>query len=214
MFLGSRSFESEELLAFELGYRGRLTDRFFLDVATFYHDYDKIFTPIPDESFLETSPAPEHLVISYVADNSLYGETCGVEWMADWQVLDRWCLQAAYTYLRMHLHAEDIGEGTISEGLEGESPGHQLFLRSSMDLPGKLSLNLAFRYVDKLPSIDVARYRSLDAHLAWHQHDHLEIFIVGQNLLDDHHSEFKPLIGFTLPTGAERGGYGAIRWRF
>ena len=219
--MGSRDFESEELLAFELGYRVRPTDPLFLDVAMFYDVYDKLRTFELGTPFLETSPAPEHLIVPAIMDNKMGGETFGVELTADWRVLDRWRLRVAYTYLQMQLYLDEDSEDTFSEDVEEASPRHQLSLRSSMDLAGSLELDMEARYVDDLPSFNVRSYFNIEIRLGWNPVEHLEVSVVGQNLLDNHHAEFAtpaglnlPAGGVTFPTEVERGVYGAIRWRF
>ena len=211
---GNREYESEELLAYDLGYRVHPTDQFFVDVATFYNVYDNLRTYEPGTPFLETSPAPEHLVVLFMADNKMYGETYGGELEADWRVMDWWRLRAAYTCLQIQLHLDEDSEYTVSEDIEGESPHRQFSFRSSMDLPGRVELDLKVRYVDELPGLNVSRYITLDARLSWHPRNNLEVFVVGENLLDDHHPEFRAPHIPALPTEVEHGVYGAIRWTF
>lgn len=47
------------------------------------------------------------------------------------------------------------------------------------------------RYVDSLVSLDVNPYISLDARLGYRLNDRWEFSLVGQNLLDGHHREFR-----------------------
>ena len=63
---------------------------------------------------------------------------------------------------------------------------------------------------DGIPS-----YFSLDARLAPRARKNLEIAVVGQNLLDDHHPEFgtSPLVRSPL-VEIRRGVYGKVTWRF
>ena len=204
----------QELLTFELGYRVRPKSRLLLDIATFYHMYDRLRTFEPGAPFLEASPAPEHLVIPYFCDEKMHGESYGVELEADWRMLDWWRLRATYTSLRIYLHLDEDSGDPLSEGAERESPDHQFSLRSSMDLPKELELDLGLRYVDELPNLNVESYVTLDARLEWSPRDNLDVSLVGQNLLDTHHFEFKPVFFLTLPTEVERGMYGAITWRF
>jgi len=211
---GNRDYESEELLAFELGYHLHPMDWLFLDLATFYHVYDKLHTYELGTLFLETTPAPPHLVIPVFAENKRYGETYGGQLSADWQVSDGWRLRAAYSYLQMQLYLDEDSGDTGTEGAEGESPHHQLSLRSSMDLSGNVELDLGCRYVDNLPSIDVGSYFSLDVHLGWHPRDNLKVSVVGQNLLDDHHPEFRAVAIPFVASEVERGVYGKITWYF
>jgi hypothetical protein len=60
--------------------------------------------------------------------------------------------------------------------------------------------------------------RSLETVLkspAWQWGRHTEIAIVGQNLLDDQHPEFRPgTLGGGTAAEIERGVYGKITWRF
>ena len=219
--LGDRDFESEELLAYELGYRIRPTDRVSLDIAAFYNVYDKLRTIELGTPFLETSPSPPHLIVPAVMDNKMYGETYGVELAADWRMLDWWRLRAVYTYLQMQLDLDGDSRDTFSESAEGVSPHHQLSLCSSMDLGSDLEFDLGVRYVDNLPSLDVGSYFTLDARLGWNPSENLEVSVVGQNLLDHHHPEFAtpsglnlPTKGVTLPAEVERGVYGKITWCF
>ena len=218
VMFGDRDVESEELLAYELGYRVRPTDRLFLDMATFYNIYDELETVEPGTPYFETSPAPGYLVVPVFADNKMDGETYGVELAADWRVLNWWRLRAAYAYLQMQLRLDENSGDVWSESMEGRSPRHQFSLLSSMNLPGRLELDLGNRYVDNLPYLDVKSYFSMDVRLGWNVLDNLEVSIVGQNLLDSHHSEFTPQDYTTLPVDlpieVERGVYGKITCRF
>jgi len=211
---GSPDFEAEDLLAFELGYRLYPTDRIFLDAASFYNRYDHLRTGRLDTLFVETRPAPEHLVIGLLPDNGMYGESYGAELVADWRALEGWRLRVAYTYLKiqMYLRKGSADIGSVNEAQE-KSPRGQFFLYSSMDLPRNLALDLGVRYVDDLPN-RTENYLRLDARLGWTPHEHVELAIVGQNLLERHHPEYKPELLYTLPTEVERGVYGTITWRF
>ena len=211
---GNHDFDSEELIAYELGYRVQLVDRLFLDIAAFYNDYDNLRTEEPGEPFLETSPSPLHIVIPFKAENKMRGETYGIELAADWRVLDWWRLQATYTYLQMQLHLDGDSRDMRSVSAEGESPHNQVSLRSSMDLTRDLDFDLWVRYVDNLPSQDVGSYITLDARLGWKLHKDIELSVVGQNLIDSHYLQFKPEILDTYPTEVERSVYGKITWRF
>ncbi len=213
---GNRDFDSEELIACELGYRVLPVDRLSVDVAGFYNDYDNLRTLEPGTPFPEGSPPATYLVVPFFTFNKMRGKTYGIELVANWQVLDRWRLQAAYAYLQMQLRLDKDSYDTMSmsENAEDESPHHQLSLRSSMDLPKDLELDLCVRYVDNLPNLDIESYITIDAHLGWKPYKKLELSIVGQNLLDSHHPEFTPEFIDSSPTEVERSVYGKIILRF
>ncbi len=212
--LGDRSFESEDLLAFELGYRIRPVERLSFDIAAFYNIYDNLRTLERGQTFTETTPAPSHVVVPSVANNMMDGETYGVEAVVDWLALDWWELQLAYTYLRIKLRLEDISTDTTSTGAEGESPRNQVSLRSSMDIRKDLDLDMHLRYVDDLPGLGIPGYLALDVRLGWRPVKDLEVSVTGQNLFDNSHPEFVPELINILHTEVERSVYGKITWRF
>ncbi|MBC2694705.1 MAG: TonB-dependent receptor [Desulfobacteraceae bacterium] len=137
-----------------------------------------------------------------------------MELAANWQALDWWKLQAAYTYLQIQLHIDRDSECTLAEKTEGESPHHQISFRSSMELFRDLEFDLWVRYADNLPSQDIGSYITFDARLGWRPHKDIELSIVGQNLLDSDHPEFQTEILDTPLTEVERSVYGKITWQF
>jgi iron complex outermembrane receptor protein len=102
----------------------------------------------------------------------------------------------------------------MAEDAEGESPEHQLSLRSSWDLLPNLDFDLWLRYVDNLPSLGIESYVTLDTRIAWRPNKNWELSIVGQNLLDAQHKEFKPEFGKVLTTEVQRGVYGKVLWNY
>src|SRR6266851_4960069 len=62
---GSHQFNSEDLLAYELGYRVQATSNLSLDIATFYNNYSNLRTAEPGAPFVEGSPAPTDIVIPF-----------------------------------------------------------------------------------------------------------------------------------------------------
>ncbi|MBI3849398.1 MAG: TonB-dependent receptor [Verrucomicrobia bacterium] len=207
--LGSRAFESEELLAYELGYRVRPHERLSFDMAAFYNDYDKL------RSFEPGAPVPGvPVIIPLTVNNLLEGETYGVEFSPTWQATDWWRLQAAYSWLSIQLHNRPGSADPISHGAEGRSPQHQFFVRSLMDLTRHWELDGEVRYVDGLPNLKISSYVVMDVRLAWRPNKNLELAVVGQNLLDNRHSEFAPTLLRTQATAVENSVYFKVTWRF
>jgi iron complex outermembrane receptor protein len=209
---GNENFKSEELTAYEFGYRSQVGAGVSFDLAAFYNNYDKLRSS-------ETGPSPTQPVatpfIPLHLSNKLRGETYGAEVSATWKVTGNWRLQPSYTFLEMQLRNGDHSTDTASAALlEGESPRHQAVLRSSLDLPHGIELDAALRYVDSLPSLHVDSYVTVDARLAWQINPNWEVAIVGQNLVQDHHAEFAPTSIQTQPTEIPRTIYGKITWRF
>src|SRR5256884_4091493 len=182
---GSPQFNSEDLLAYELGYRVQATSNLSLDIATFYNNYSNLRTAEPGAPFPEPIPAPTDIVVPFVASNKMSGGTYGVELFADWKVVPKWRLVGSYSYLQMDIHKNANSLDPIpSDNPNGSSPRHQWYLRSSIDLPKHFDQDTTLRFVDhlpgqnlpsqNLPSKSLPSYYSLDAHLGWRPVTRLE----------------------------------------
>jgi iron complex outermembrane receptor protein len=201
---GASDFESEKLMAYEIGYRVQPLEELSLDLAAFYNDYDDL------RSIKVVSFPP----LVTVLGNDMYGHTKGVEISATWKATDWWRLQPSYTYLHMNLYARQPAvNGWVSQ-TEGSNPQNQFSIRSSMDLPRGVTFDTALRYVDNLPYFNIASYFELDARLAWRINKNWELAIVGQNLLHDRHAEFNSTEVNTQTTEIPRSVYGTITWHF
>jgi iron complex outermembrane receptor protein len=212
-FSGNRDFDSEEVLAYEIGYRAQVAEEFSVDIATFYNDLKEIRSAVMQTPFLEMSPSPPHLVIPFSAENSDKWRVYGLEVSADWKPFDWWRIQGSYTYLEMKLRTDS--KDPTAELQEGKNPHHQLSIRSSSDLGKNVELDLWFRYVDDLPDDGIESYMTLDARFAWKPTKNLELSIVGQNLFDNQHPEIGSEQVFSSSvTEVERSVYGKITWEF
>jgi len=208
---GSSDFDSEELIAYELGYRWVPNSQFTLDIAAFYNDYDDLLSA-------EALPAGDSQV-----SNNLHGSSYGLELAAAWHPKQWVSMQLSYTYQTFHMEiANNSTDIFIEEIQENSSPKHQLSLRTTFDMNEKWQLNLWGRYVDELKAASYAAirndifvddYLTLDANVIWRPLPDLEIMIAGQNLLDSRHLEFVQEY-YTEPTEIERGVYGKVSWRF
>ncbi len=183
---GQKDFESENLLATEVGYRVRPHEKLFFDVAAFANIYRdghsfEVEAPIVNPTFVE---------LPIVSRNRLDGETYGVELAATWDVADWWRLNGAFTWLQVDLRKDPISTDQNVLGFEGNDPEFQWNLRSHMDLPSHWEFDQMLYYVDTLESQQVKSYFRLDLRLGWHPFQNVEVSLVGQNLLDSQHQEW------------------------
>lgn len=102
------------------------------------------------------------------------------------------------------------------ESAEGQSPQQQLSLRTGFDPTPGVEADLWLRYVDELsdPGQAIGAYWTLDARLAWRPSKDLELSLVGQNLLDAQHAEFKDELQVAPPTEVRRGYHAKLAWGF
>jgi iron complex outermembrane receptor protein len=194
---GGPNFDSEVLRAFELGYKVTATSALTGSISTFYNLYDHLRS-------LE-------LGLPLVLANGIKAHTYGAEAEASLQVSSPWRLSAGYSYLKMKVEAESWSTDQTSYLQSGDSPQHQAFLRSSLQMPHGVALDLTSRYVGNLPHQQVPAYATGDARLSWQATNKVELDLVGQNLFDPRHPEFgMPASRREIP----RGAYGKVTCRF
>lgn len=198
---GSRDFESETVLAYEVGYRLQPSPASSVEIAAFYNVYDNLRSQEPPAN---GAPVPITLA------NNLNAETYGAEARYNVQVAPWWRLYNSVAYIHKDLSL-DPGSRDPTGGVgEGNDPDYRFTIRSFIDLPGRFELDAWLRHVDELPAPFVPAYTELDIHLGWRMSDRLELALVGQNLLHDQHREFPT----TVPKEVQRGVYGKATWRF
>jgi len=199
---GSDSFQSETVIAYELGWRFQPVKKVSLSVSTFYNVYDDIRSAEPHSS---SSEYPITL------GNAVAGETYGGEFYANAQVTKWWSLRGGYTLLRKTLRVKpdmiDLNHATA----ESDDPEHQFLIQSNIKLPYHFQFGTVVRYVSELPNPVVQAYTDLDLRLACSVTKFLELSVVGQNLLHEYHIEF---IATTPIREMERTIYGKITCHF
>jgi len=191
---GGPNFDSEVLLAYELGYKAQPARNLSAAIATFYNSYDN----------LRSVRGGPPIVLA----NDLDGETYGVEGSATLEARKGWRLSGGYTFLRMILRSPS-DTSTVKQA--GDSPRHQWFARSSLTLAHGLEVDAGVRYVGELPNQKIPSYLATDARLGWRPVPSLEISAVGQNLFDSRHPEFG------TPASrkeVERSLYGRATWTY
>jgi iron complex outermembrane recepter protein len=205
---GGADYDSEKLMAYELGYRTTFSRRMAASLAAFYHRYDDIRSARPTPT----------TVIPLVFANDLEADTYGFELTTTFQATEQWRLTAGYNLLKEDVRVKN-GRTDFNNALnETSDPKHQMSLRSSMDLGKAFEWDANLRWVDTLQTHDgprratVPSYVELDLRLGWHMGRNAEFSIVGRNLLHDRHPEYGP----PSPTRVElgRSAYAKIAWRF
>jgi iron complex outermembrane receptor protein len=192
---GDSDFISETVIASELGYRAEFGTKASASISTYYNDYSDLRSVSP-------TPTTATYIYPYpdFFQNNLEGDTYGFEASANYQILDGWRLHGGYDLLKEDIHVKpgsvDV-DGALNETAD---PQQQFSLRSSMDLLRNVELDTMFRWVDKL-TIDngptggpiagtVPSYCEMDARIGWRVTKHLDLSLVGQNLLHNHHVEY------------------------
>ncbi len=180
VFAGGPDFRSEDLLAFEFGYRGQPLAQLSLSISTFYNIYDELRT-------IEASTAK---VFPLVVKNGMAGDTYGVEAWATYALTDWWRLNAGVSALAKTLRLSPGSRDIFGVQYAGNDPSYQAQLRSDMDLPRGFQLELGVRNVAALPSPAVPSYVEGDASINWQVVDGVTLMLTGNNLFHARHQEF------------------------
>ena len=212
---GTGDSDSEELLAFEIGYRVQPIERLSMDIAAFYNRYDDLTTLEPGTPFVTAQLSPGDVFLPLLFDDKMDGETYGVELASTWQPIDWLRVSLGYSFLRVALHADSSSAATSPEASERDSPRNQGVLRMWFDLPWDLELDVGVRYVDSLGSLATPSYLAADLRLGWKapiDGQNLRIDLVAQNLFDDKHPEFMSRGIATAPTETQHGVFAKLTW--
>lgn len=181
-FQGNPNVKSEELLAWELGYRTQATEAFSYDATAFYNNYDDLIFFRPTG----IGPSPYGMTLNYVADNTARAQAYGFEIASNYEITKSWRLRSAYSHLQIFM--DDI-TGTREE--EGQTPQNQLYLQSSREFGKNVELDVIGRYVGALSDFSIPDYFVSDIRLGWKPRKSVECFVVGRGLFDDGHQEFR-----------------------
>jgi len=171
---GGPDFVSENVVAYELGYRAQTNERFWFSVSTYYNVYDD----------LRTLEATTLFVFPLEIRNGMSGETYGIEAWGSYSLADWWRVNAGLNWQNKDLQIDPGSTDVFGVGFAGNDPDLQLSLRSLMDIGERVQFDLTSRYVSELPNPQVDSYVAVDARIGLRVTDHFELSIAGYNLLD------------------------------
>jgi iron complex outermembrane receptor protein len=204
---GNDDYDSEEVTAYELGYRFIPVDSFSMDLAVFFNDYDDLRTGELNQVFTG-SGFTQYVTLT----NEGSAETYGVELSLKYRYSNFFQGHLAYTLLENKVEVYD------SFGF----PHHQISLQGDFAVSKTMQLNLWFRFVDDMDALysfdtdktyEVDSYLTMDIRFAWQILPDLEFSVVGQNLLRGDHVEFVQE-SFSAPVEVGPSAYCQLTYRF
>lgn len=213
---GNPTFQPEELLGYEAGYRSQVNPAFYVDVATFFNNYNDLQSLGAVSLGFAQSPPPSYtyILLSVPFVNGLEGNTDGMEVDPDWKPTNWWQLKGSYSYLQMHLkNKPGITDTSTASSDTGSSPHHEVVIQSLFDLPGQVEIDPIYRYVSALPAQHVPRYSTMDLHLGWQFAKRLELSVTGDNLFRPYQVEFGSGVNGAPNIGIKRGVYAQLTWK-
>lgn len=211
--LGNDQLSAEFSTAYELGFRLRWGEKLSWDSTLFYNDYNGLIVRTVE-------PRPDLANGRYIflsnyyhgMDAKTYGFETSLHWFNAWGET-----QLSYHYINIETDTYPHVISSFAD-TERETPEHQISLRHHFDFGNGWESDWWLRYVSDATGTnngyDVEGYVNLDVRLAWQVDEHLEVSIVGQNLLDKEHPEYYVSTFTPLMTEVPRSIYGQIRLEF
>ncbi|MFN7965340.1 MAG: TonB-dependent receptor [Acidobacteriota bacterium] len=178
---GGRDLKAVRAVAYELGYRWQPHAHVALSASASTTRYRDMLTTISGAPELRFTPFV-YVDVPVSIVNSDPGTVRAFELEADVQLTRALRLRSSYSYLDP--------ETPLARAGITDDPSHQFVVRSSLTLGKGVETDVALRRVSSLHVIGIDAYTELDLRLGWKQSDHLELAVVGHNLLADQHPEF------------------------
>ena len=179
VLLPNGNFGSEVLVAYELGYRIKATNDLSFDLAGYYNDYTNLRSvePLPGGKF--------------TIENKLEGDSYGGSLGMRWEIANWWRVDGSVSLREINIHKAAGGHDVNNGTGEANDPECSFNIHSAMDLPCQVRFDSFLRYVDDLPHPHTPSYLTADVRLAWTVRKNVEVAIVGRNLFDEGHPEFR-----------------------
>ena len=170
---GNPDFQSEELLAYELGYRAAITPGWSLDSTAFYNDYDKL----------------QSVESNGEEGNGIRGRTSGLELLMVFQASADLQLHLDWTYLRTRLSVRPESTDTATPAKVGNDPRGYGGIRLRYAPSAATAFEAYLRHVDSRPNLGVHAYQELNLAWSWAPRPWWLLRLAGHNLLHPQHAE-------------------------
>lgn len=200
---GSKEVVSEELLAYELGWRVQLDRGVAFDLTGFYNDYDDLITLEDGAPYTQGG----NTFFPIVFDNKGAATAWGVELAMDVALSSSWKLRSGYTWFTLDADPDADSSDPDFPLVEDSAPHNQVNLRSYLDLGEAWELDAGLYYVDRVGVFDTPSYVRADVRLGWRPEPGVELSLGVQNALDGRHPEDNPPGVLDAGTEVERSVY-------
>ncbi len=227
-FLGTQDYESESLTALEFGVKGKLGSTFSYDLAAFDFSYKDLLGANLDGVFCQPSGTSvfvdptcilndNYLLAQSTFTNNPEGDSRGLELALSWQPTTNWKATGAFTWFDYQLGGANTQTAVIQEDSVVETgvlsePEKMAYVRSEWTITPEIEFDLVVRAVGESTVYEIDSYVTADLRLEWKPRPGLRVELIGQNLLDDGHTEFGSRILDALPSGVSSSLIGRITW--
>ncbi|MDX2369653.1 MAG: hypothetical protein QNK36_14855, partial [Colwellia sp.] len=217
---GQKSFEAEQVDAYESGLRWMPTKEWAFDLSLYYNNYTNLRSYIMGTPSVQVIDAQPFMVQPLLLDNNMKGIAKGGELLITWQASLNAKFRFSYSLLDDTF--KDTKNNLLSESLtslvEDRTPRNQASLWGSFDLGPQVELDIRLFYVDKRP-YEYPKLESVDSNLnadfrlAWYPNDTVELSLAGRNLLYSSRQEFV-IETWPVPSQIERSLFAKVKFEW
>lgn len=211
---GNKNFQSEDLMAYEAGYRIQPSEKTSIDLTAYYNVYNNYRSFEIGTPQIMTSPF-FYILVPLTIDNKANVNVYGWELSAKVNPNENWQLSAGYTYCRMNMIPDADCTDTLSLSNDAYYPHSQFQFRSSMDLKNNIELDIEHYLSSKFNDeyYYLPGWSRTDVRLGWKKSNTTEISLGVQNLFKSRHKE---AYGTTYEVASYigRNVYGQLSWRY
>ncbi|MEH6590072.1 MAG: TonB-dependent receptor [Halioglobus sp.] len=188
--------DNEELISYELGYKGTIADSLSFSTAVFLYDYTDMQVEL---AILDANTG----IVTAKLDNAPKSEVYGFEFESTWVATEKLTLLGNYSYLKSEYKddflVQDNKDGEVRNVKGNElnrTPNHKFSLAAYYVQPigeGDLVLTANYSYIDEqymtvfnddIETVD--SYEQVNARIAWQPASaKYEVALFGQNLTDE-----------------------------
>ena len=180
-FTGNPKLISEEVHAYELGYRYEWKQKFAFDAAAYYNGYEHLIGvgPLGPPT---VNASPFYIAIPLLAANVGGGQTHGLELYFKYTPIRRWTVSTGITELRGN------SVPALNTPAVANDPRHLVNVQSRLDLTQHVNFDAAYYYYDAI-SPSLPPVNRVDAGLSTRPLRGFTFSIWGRNLQAARHQE-------------------------
>ena len=185
--LGNDSLSNENLVSYELGYRGQLKENLELNIEGFVNYHEDLIVS-RKLTAAENSARPDFFF------NGMSIKTYGIENSIDWRPKNWWLVRAFYVY-QHQTDEKQLNNTTTGKITMYSVPQHRAGLTNRFYFDDNTTLNTQLYWTDALydpASVHVDPYFKLDVRLARSFWNNNAEFAIGVNNLQEHFHQEKP----------------------
>ena len=210
----NQPLKSEQLQAFDFGWRRQWKPSLTTDLAGFIYDYDDLRST---HTVAPTSSPPTFIPL--IVSNALNVRNYGAELSTKWEPSRDW--QFTFNYSWKKTKADYDGAGLFTPFVDS-TPKNSLSLQFYHQINASWKLSGLFRYVDNIDVLSPLRdngnayhvpsYSTLDLKVNYQLSPNINFSITGKNLLESSHKEFIDDLFSSPAAEIQRSIYVGLEW--